>query len=591
MDRTAKTANKLGLTTESLTSLRFAVEQTSDVTAGQFDTALQRMTRRLSEAAQGTGEAKNALEELGLSAVELQSMSPDMAFKAIAEQMSKVGSQSDRVRLAFKLFDTEGVGLVNTLGEGVDAIEKLQAKAVSMGITFNGEAAKSAEKFNDELDILGKTAKGTFMTLATQSGALETLTKSFMGWSIILDGAVNKGTELTRLQREIINLTSEINKGQSLFGNSYIDILNKQRELNRLKQKELELIGSVNKLTRGDVGLNLQLEKDNLDLSELDQLFNEVDNQFQFMERRWDETSAFRNRKEYQPTAMANPKDVDWSTEKDFSQDTMLAEQVAAFGEDSIFKGAPSATGDWSSMLEGQTGLFDQDIANSQNQIQTLESLYAEGLDRERMFRDERLGIVQTALDNESISTERAAALKNQIEADYQQSQFATASEGFGMIAGLMNSKSKKMFEIGKKAAIVQATIDTYQSAISAYKAMAGIPVIGPALGAASAAAAVAMGMQQVSAINSQQFTPSAEGGFDIPAGVNPVTQLHEKEMVLPKAQAEIIRQMANNNGSGGAVGGSSINFNVTATDGQDVERMLIQKKDLIVNLVRRGMA
>ena len=44
----------------------------------------------------------------------------------------------------------------------------------------------------------------------------------------------------------------------------------------------------------------------------------------------------------------------------------------------------------------------------------------------------------------------------------------------------------------------------------------------------------------------------SARSGFDIPAGMNPITQLHEREMVLPAAQADVVRDMASG-GSGGA--------------------------------------
>ncbi len=39
--------------------------------------------------------------------------------------------------------------------------------------------------------------------------------------------------------------------------------------------------------------------------------------------------------------------------------------------------------------------------------------------------------------------------------------------------------------------------------------------------------------------------TYSAAGGFDIPSGLNPVTQLHEEEMVLPSEYANVIRDMA----------------------------------------------
>jgi hypothetical protein len=43
----------------------------------------------------------------------------------------------------------------------------------------------------------------------------------------------------------------------------------------------------------------------------------------------------------------------------------------------------------------------------------------------------------------------------------------------------------------------------------------------------------------------------AAEQGFDVPAGMNPVTQLHQKEMVLPAAQAQVIRDMADTGVSG----------------------------------------
>lgn len=53
----------------------------------------------------------------------------------------------------------------------------------------------------------------------------------------------------------------------------------------------------------------------------------------------------------------------------------------------------------------------------------------------------------------------------------------------------------------GKAASVAATTIDTYQAATAAYKAMAGIPVVGPALGAVAAAAAVASGLKTIKQI------------------------------------------------------------------------------------------
>lgn len=106
--------------------------------------------------------------------------------------------------------------------------------------------------------------------------------------------------------------------------------------------------------------------------------------------------------------------------------------------------------------------------------------------------------------------------------------------------------------ETGSKAtAISEISANAGIAGAAATASAAAIPVVGwamaPAAGLAASAAAMA-------------FMPmaSARNGFDIPAGVNPITQLHEKEMVLPQAQADAVRSMAN----GGGGGGNTIHYN-----------------------------
>ena len=71
------------------------------------------------------------------------------------------------------------------------------------------------------------------------------------------------------------------------------------------------------------------------------------------------------------------------------------------------------------------------------------------------------------------------------------------ASSMFGSLSSILGEESKA----GKAFAIAQATIDTYKAANSAYASMAGIPVVGPGLGAAAAAAAVLAGVANVKKI------------------------------------------------------------------------------------------
>lgn len=81
--------------------------------------------------------------------------------------------------------------------------------------------------------------------------------------------------------------------------------------------------------------------------------------------------------------------------------------------------------------------------------------------------------------------------------------------------------------------ASAQTLISTYTAAQRAFEAMAGIPVIGPGLGAAAAALAVAQGLQRVAAINGVGF---AEGGYTGDGGKYDVAGVvHKGEYVAPK--------------------------------------------------------
>lgn len=100
-------------------------------------------------------------------------------------------------------------------------------------------------------------------------------------------------------------------------------------------------------------------------------------------------------------------------------------------------------------------------------------------------------------------------------------------------------------------AAAGQIASNAGVAASGAIAATALIPFVGPSLAPAAGAAAFSEAMA---------FMPTAAAakGFDVPGGVNPVTRLHEREMVLPKEQADVIRGMA---GSKGGINGMQIHI------------------------------
>ena len=113
------------------------------------------------------------------------------------------------------------------------------------------------------------------------------------------------------------------------------------------------------------------------------------------------------------------------------------------------------------------------------------------------------------------------------------------------------------------------------QAASGAAASQASIPYVGPILAVAAMAAMMAAVMGLMGGGGSSTTTtttriPSAAGGWDIPAGINPLTQLHENEMVLPAEHAQTIREMAGQSGGDN----STIIINTTGGD-------FVHKKDI----------
>lgn len=152
-DKIHKLNLRLGVTPEALSELRHAADL-SGVSFKSLTLGLQRANRRISDAAQGTGPAAAALEELGLNASELVNLKPEEQLNAIADAMLGVENQSDKVRLAFKLFDAEGVSLLQMMGQGSEGLKQMRKDAADLGLTMSQDDVDAAAAFNDSLENL-----------------------------------------------------------------------------------------------------------------------------------------------------------------------------------------------------------------------------------------------------------------------------------------------------------------------------------------------------------------------------------------------------------------------------------------------------
>jgi hypothetical protein len=142
-----------------------------------------------------------------------------------------------------------------------------------------------------------------------------------------------------------------------------------------------------------------------------------------------------------------------------------------------------------------------------------------------RTYQDWESRMVEIAAKYEEDRTnivDNEAKKRYKINEVYRKLDMDSAGAFFGYMKTLMQVKSKELFEIGKLGAIAESVVNTYAAATGAMKALSSIPIVGPALGFAAAAAITVAGLANVAAIQSTQYGGSSAASPTYSA--NPLT-------------------------------------------------------------------
>lgn len=196
-DAIAKTADKLGISTNALQEYRFAAER-SGIGTQAMDTSIQRFTRRLGEAAQGEGVLLGVLEKYNIAITDANGNTRETedVLKDYADVIKNTTDEKERLRLAVKAFDQEGAGMVNMLRNGSAGLETLRQTARDAGVVMDEQLIRKAEVINDKWDTLTNTIGVKFKS------AMISVVGSF----------VDTRTESEQLQSKINQLVSDMNR-------------------------------------------------------------------------------------------------------------------------------------------------------------------------------------------------------------------------------------------------------------------------------------------------------------------------------------------------------------------------------------------
>ena len=233
-DALAKTASRIGTTTAELQKLQFASEL-SGLNIETTNMALQRFSRRAAEAARGTGEAQTAIQELGLDARELANAPLSDAMLMLADAFEEVDGGTQKLRIAFKLFDSEGAGMVTMLNQGSAAMRELFNEAEGLGFILSASAVRGVEDTNDAFTKLGFVLAGIRdQFTAVLAPAIEFITNKL---TTFIATTVDAKGSLETFARETIadfliglsNIThgiSVVTGAIATFGNFIIELIN-----------------------------------------------------------------------------------------------------------------------------------------------------------------------------------------------------------------------------------------------------------------------------------------------------------------------------------------------------------------------------
>lgn len=129
----------------------------------------------------------------------------------------------------------------------------------------------------------------------------------------------------------------------------------------------------------------------------------------------------------------------------------------------------------------------------------------ASEVEMERL-KKEALAAQDEELKNKKVEFQKEASEAAQAEAEKQAALREKLHQDEINGARTLNTQLKNLAQEGtaeaKALAITDTLVNTYASATAAFKALAGIPYVGPALGAAASAAAIASGLKNVSEIS-----------------------------------------------------------------------------------------
>ena len=147
---------RTGVAVETLSALAYVAKQSGTDIEG-LELGIKFLTKGMDDASKGTGTAKDAFTELGISVKDSEDkLRPTIdVLKEAATKIAAIKNPAEQAALAMQLFGARsGTQLVPLLKLGGAGIDELMKKAEELGIVISTKDARAADEFKDSMNTL-----------------------------------------------------------------------------------------------------------------------------------------------------------------------------------------------------------------------------------------------------------------------------------------------------------------------------------------------------------------------------------------------------------------------------------------------------
>lgn len=480
-------AQALGITHRELVALDRAAAS-SGVSSDELSVAMKKLNKTIGDAQGGSKAATDALGALGLKADELARVPMDERFAAIAKAVSGMATQTERAAAVQDIMGKSAQALLPMLQDNGEALALAAKQTQDWGLALSQLDVANIALADDKMTDLAGVMTGMKNQIAAEfAPALIVLSEKL----------ITAATSAGRFRHEIFEAFRIVLKGGAYAAN-VIDTL-----AWGMKALEVTVLGAVAAYHQFDYQVSRVGNRTAEDLAARKTAANEA-------------AEAY---------AEAGRQFVAWTksplpTEK---FDAFIAEVAERAKQHPVVLPVVSMTFNEQarSTATANTGpkdkpshelLYDAHVKEKAEDDRRADERLADLTDWTRI---EREAAENTLAYEQKMANERLRLAKE--VADEEQrlraERYSQTHEMLGNLSTLMNSKSRKMFEIGKAAAIANALVSMYEGATKSYTALAGIPIVGPALAFGAKAAAIASGLASIASIRSVSFGGGGGGG------------------------------------------------------------------------------